>query len=149
MMNYEDWGDSMVMLGELAGDGEDFMPIKGFEDKYWISSWGRVWSIKSVKFIGQWDNGCGYLCVSLYKDCERKNCKVHRLVAEAFVDNFDNKPEVNHLDEDKNNNRYENLAWVTHEENMNYGTQRARAAETRRKRRRFLELNEDKTEEKT
>ena len=142
-MNLEVFGDSMVMLGELAGDGEDFMPIKGFEDRYWISNCGRVWSIKSVKFIGQWDNGCGYLCVSLYRDCERKNCKVHRLVAEAFISNRDNKPEVNHLDEDKSNNRSDNLAWVTHEENMNYGTQRARALKTRIKNRRLLELNKN------
>ena len=140
-MNLEVFGDSMVMLGELKGEGEDFMPIKGFEDRYWVSNWGRVWSIKSVKFIGQWDNGCGYLCVSLYKDCARKNCKVHRLVAEAFISNQDNKPEVNHLDEDKSNNRSDNLQWVTHEENMNYGTQRARAIKTRIKNRRLLELN--------
>ena len=143
MMNLEVFGDSMVMLGELKSEGEDFMPIKGFEDRYWISSWGRVWSIKSVKFIGQWDNGCGYLCVSLYKDCARKNCKVHRLVAEAFIPNKGDKPEVNHLDEDKSNNRSDNLAWVTHEENMNYGTQRARAIKTRIKNRRLLELNKN------
>ncbi len=142
-MNLEVFGDSMVMLGELKGEGEDFMPIKGFEDRYWVSNWGRVWSIKSVKFIGQWDNGCGYLCVSLYKDCARKNCKVHRLVAEAFIPNGGNKPEVNHLDEDKSNNRSDNLAWVTHEENMNYGTQRARAIKTRIKNRRLLELNKN------
>ena len=141
MMNLEVFGDSMVMLGELKGEGEDFLAVEGFEDRYWVSNKGRIWSIRSVKFISQWINSSGYLCVSLYKDCARKNCKVHRLVAEAFIGNWDNKPEVNHLDEDKCNNKSDNLEWVTHEENMNYGTQSARAIETRKRNRRLLELN--------
>lgn len=63
----------------------------------------------------------GYKVVSLAKNGKYKKHRVHRLVAIAFVENIDNKPHVNHLDEDRTNNNSDNLEWVTPLENANYG----------------------------
>ena len=64
----------------------------------------------------------GYERVNLKKDGIEKTMQVHRLVALAFLPNPQNKPEVNHIDENKENNNVDNLEWVTSKENANYGT---------------------------
>ena len=64
----------------------------------------------------------GYERVHLYKDKKGKYFKIHRLVAMAFIPNPDNLPQVNHRDENKTNNRVDNLEWCTQEYNLNYGT---------------------------
>lgn len=70
----------------------------------------------------------GYLQVSLYDGKgRRKPLKVHRLVAESFIPNPENKSQVNHKDENKTNNCVDNLEWMTNEENVNYGTRNERA----------------------
>lgn len=77
----------------------------------------------------------GYMCVSLRRNKERIGCLVHRLVAKAFIPNPENKPQVNHKDESRNNNRVDNLEWVTEQENIDYGHHNARLRDawTRRK----------------
>lgn len=75
----------------------------------------------------------GYLYVNLYTGRKRATKRVHRLVAEAFVSNPENKPQVNHIDEDKENNTAENLEWVTCKENCNHGTRNKRMAEAQGK----------------
>ena len=72
----------------------------------------------------------GYTQVSLYKNSIRTGLRVHRLVAQAFLSNPDNLPQVNHKDEDKSNNRVDNLEWCDSKYNNNYGTARIRAKET-------------------
>lgn len=62
----------------------------------------------------------GYEIVDLYKNGKRKTVRVHRLVAEAFIPNNDNKPEVNHIDGNKHNNNVDNLEWVTKKENCRH-----------------------------
>ena len=74
-------------------------------------------------------DGGGYLYVSLHKDNKAKNHKVHRLVANAFIENPEGLNEVNHKDEDKTNNTVDNLEWCSHKENCNYGTRNHRVAE--------------------
>jgi hypothetical protein len=59
----------------------------------------------------------GYLCVDLYKNGKRKTCKIHRLVAQAFIPNPENKPQVDHIDRDRTNNHVDNLRWATSSEN--------------------------------
>jgi len=111
---------------------EIWKDVKGYEGLYKVSNFGRVKSLKyGMERILKTGKGSYYLTVSLYFDNKLKTAKVHRLVAMAFIENPDNKPFVNHLDEDKYNNNVNNLEWVTHKENMNYGTRIDRQAKAK------------------
>ena len=96
--------------------------IKGYEGLYAITPEGEVWSYKRKKFLTPIDNGDGYLIVALYKDRQRKWYSLHRLVADAYIPNPDNLPQVNHKDENKTNNCLQNLEWCDAKYNINYGT---------------------------
>lgn len=89
----------------------DWIDIKGYEGLYKISTDGQILGIKSNKTLKPDINQDGYCRVRLYKDKECKHYSVHRLVAQTFLPNPDNLPEVNHKDEDKTNNCVENLEW--------------------------------------
>ena len=105
---------------------EEWRDVVGFEGLYKISNLGVVKSVQRLslqnhiiyeKIIKPHPNNSGYLDVSLYKDGKRIHKKIHRMVAEAFIPNPNNLPEVDHIDADKNNNCVDNLHWVTHSEN--------------------------------
>jgi hypothetical protein len=95
------------------------VPIPGYEELYEITEDGRVWSITN----GIWlKNTCnkhthGYVKVQLCKDGSTKVFRVHRLVACCFIENPDELPQVNHIDENKQNNHYTNLEWCDNEYN--------------------------------
>lgn len=90
----------------------------GFSN-YSITEDGRVYSHISKKFLRNSMMTSGYEKANIYNDeCERKNQSIHRSVAILYVDNPDNKPFVNHIDENKLNNHYKNLEWVTGNENL-------------------------------
>ena len=112
---------------------EEWKPIPGYEGLYDISNYGRVRSFKwssNGKILSTGNNGSGYLFVILCKDGKaKKNCTVHRLVAEAFIPNPNNLPLVNHMDECKKNNYFGNLEWCTHKYNLSYGTRMERVVE--------------------
>ena len=91
--------------------------IKNYE-YYSINTKGEVYSYISDKFIILFDNESGYLRAKLYKNKISKKYLVHRLVAEAFKPNPENKPCVNHKDSDRHNNNVSNLGWVTYSENV-------------------------------
>ena len=113
---------------------EIWKSIKGYEGLYEISSYGRVKSLE--RFV--YGNGNGkykifekilkprirskYYSVSLSKNSIKKKCCVHRLVAINFIDNSLNKPEVNHINGNKLDNRVENLEWVTAKENQQHAS---------------------------
>ena len=69
---------------------EEFRMVQGFID-YQISNMGRVLNVKTKRILKPYNDGRGYLVVGLYKDSKRHMCKVHRLVANEFIDNPDNK----------------------------------------------------------
>lgn len=97
-------------------------PIKGYEEHYAVDRFGHVYSIKNgyPKEMKQTVGKHGYCCVNLKDGDRRKNARVHRLVAEAFIPNPQNKPQVNHIDGNKHNNKVENLEWCTDYENRNH-----------------------------
>lgn len=100
---------------------EIWKPIKNYEKKYAISSYGRVKSLgnnkrKKEKILKP-INKKGYLCVDLCSCGKKQQNKIHRLVAQAFIPNPENKPEVNHIDANKINNSVYNLEWCTRSEN--------------------------------
>ena len=96
---------------------EDSKHIEGFED-YLIFSAGKVYSLKRKKYLKPFNNTHGYYHVRLCKSGKPIYKYMARLVAQAFIPNPDNKPEVNHKDGIKANNDISNLEWVTHSENM-------------------------------
>lgn len=106
---------------------EIWIPVKGYEGLYEVSSFGRVRSLgndktKKTKILSIFSNKYGYFNIMLWKNGKRKCYKVHRLVAEAFIPNWFDYPQVNHIDEDKTNNRVDNLEWCDCKYNNNYGT---------------------------
>ena len=102
---------------------EIWKPIKDFE-YYFISNFGRVKSTKFGKerILKLTKDKDGYLIVNLYKNNKSKTFKVHRLVAEVFLPNPYNLPQVNHKDENPQNNIVTNLEWCDRLYNVRYGT---------------------------
>ena len=91
--------------------------IKGYEGLYAITTEGDVYSYKYKKFLKPRVNHKGYLYVNLWKDGKVKTYSLHRLVAEAYIPNPDNLPQVDHIDENKTHNYVNNLQWITHRDN--------------------------------
>lgn len=103
--------------------------VVGYEGLYAVTSCGRVWSYKNEKFLKLMKGNRGeYLHVNLYKNGSMKTLSVHRIVAEAYIPNPDNLPQVNHKDEVKTHNWVNNLEWCTSEYNVNYGTRTAKTS---------------------
>ena len=122
---------------------EIWKSIPGYEGLYEVSNTGRVRSLDRYvkvgfgayrlhkgKIINLTLSNSGYYFVDLTYKYKRKHFYVHRLVAEAFIPNPDNLPQVNHKDEDKTNNIAENLEWCDRKYNMNYGTKIERQKKT-------------------
>lgn len=108
---------------------EEWKDIKGYEGLYIISNKGRIAKVLHPKI-----NKDGYCEQGLVKDKIKKGKRIHRLVAETFIPNPDNLPEVNHKDENKANNCVDNLEWCTHKYNTNHGTRIERISEAQRNR---------------
>lgn len=104
---------------------EIWKPIKDFEGLYEVSNMGNVRSLNyrctgEIKILKLCKDKDGYMVVNLYKNKKLYRKSVHRLVAATFIPNIDNKPQVNHIDGDKTNNRVSNLEWCTNSENQHH-----------------------------
>jgi len=117
-----------VLMEEIWKD------IEGYEKFYQVSNFGRIKSLNRIdssnhricEKILKLKKRKNYLGVDLHKNGELRTYSVHRLVAQAFIPNPDNKPQVNHIDEDKYNNQVNNLEWCTVLYNNTYGTRMER-----------------------
>ena len=114
---------------------EEWKDIEGYEGLYQISSEGRVKSLNynhtgKDKILNGSKNKYGYLKVCLYKEGKKKTHTIHRLVTIAFIPNPNNFPEINHIDEDKTNNRVENLEYCDRKYNINYGNRNEKMAKS-------------------
>lgn len=123
---------------------EVWKDIKGYEGLYQVSNMGRVKSLERTfidkigrkqhikeRILKPTPNHNGYLQVILcISNGKKKTFRVHRLVCETFHENPKNKPCVNHIDENKENNVASNLEWCTIAENNNHGTRKARMAKS-------------------
>ena len=121
---------------------ETFVEIEGFE-KYEVSNLGKVRNIKSGRILKPYLNHNGYLKHHLYKHNKLKELFLHRIIAIAFIDNHEEKPCVNHIDENKLNNDLSNLEWCTERENAIHGTRIKRIAEKNFKKVIQLDLNDN------
>lgn len=97
---------------------------------YKVSNLGNVYSIKTKKVLKKYTDKYGYLYVPLRISGTTKFKKVHRLVAKAFLSNYSEDLQVNHINEDKSDNRVENLEMCTNKYNCNYGNRKLALAKT-------------------
>ena len=116
---------------------EIWKDIDGYENLYQVSNIGRVKSLETTKGKGagnyareerilKMGKARGYYRVALCNKGEIQQFSVHRIVAQAFIENPNKLPQVNHKDENKLNNHVDNLEWCTQRENLNYGTRAER-----------------------
>ena len=125
---------------------ETWKDIPGYEGLYKVSNTGKVKSMNYrhsdvPRILATVDNGYGYYIVILYLNSVRKSASVHRLVWTAFNGPIPEGLQINHLNENKADNRLENLSLCTAKENINYGTRNKRAGEKLCKRIQMLDKN--------
>ncbi len=121
---------------------ETFVEIEGFEN-YEVSNLGKVRNMKNGRIIKPHLNENGYLKHWLFENNKKKYLSLHRIIAIAFIDNPEEKPCVNHIDENKLNNDLSNLEWCTVKENNIHGTRIKRASEKCFKKVIQLDLNDN------
>ena len=136
---------------------EEWRPVVDYEGLYEVSSYGRVRSLDKYdsmnrflrgRILRLFTDGLGYLRAQLYSNSKRKSFLVHRLVAQAFIPNPDNLPQVNHRDENPSNDNVDNLEWCDGKYNVNYGTRIDRIRDIRLKNGTYTGLSKEEYRKK-
>ena len=136
---------------------EEWRPIEGYEGLYEVSNTGQVRSLDKYdsmnrflrgRILRLFTDGLGYLRAQLYSNSKRKSFLVHRLVAQAFIPNPDNLPQVNHRDENPSNDNVDNLEWCDGKYNVNYGTRIDRIRDIRLKNGTYTGLSKEEYRKK-
>ena len=111
---------------------EIWKDVVGYEGLYMISNLGRIKSFhhKRARILKPGQNKLGYRMLSLFKNEIGKTKMVHRLIAESFIPNTENKPCIDHINGDPTDNRIENMKWCTHKENLNNPVTRKKMSNT-------------------
>lgn len=111
---------------------EQWKPIQNYDGKYWVSNLGNIKNSTGLMKPAKSSNG--YMHITLSKNGERRTMSVHRIVAEAFVENTNPSVNnvVNHKDESRDNNCADNLEWCTQQQNLLYGTYPSRNSQSRK-----------------
>jgi hypothetical protein len=121
------------ILKNRGFEWEDWRNIPGYEGLYQVSSFGRIKRIANSRYnsltksfnkkeyiLSTPVNDKGYSTANLYKNGKASPVRIHRLVAEVFMPNNENKPEVNHINGIKSDNQLNNLEWATRSENQKH-----------------------------
>ena len=113
---------------------ENWKAVIGYEGLYEVSNLGRIRSLYygRTRVLKTYKGNRDYLIVSLSKDGKQKTYTVHRLVANAFIPNPENKPEIDHINTITTDNRVENLRYVTPKENSNNDLTRKHMSESKK-----------------
>lgn len=99
---------------------EIYIDIHNYEGHYQISNYGNVKSLKSNRLLTPQKTEKGYLSIKLQRENEQKTFRVHRLVAQMFISNIEDKPQINHKDGNKENNEVSNLEWCDNNYNAKH-----------------------------
>ena len=118
--------------------------IDGEEWGYEVSDSGLIRNSLNGRLLKPFKNNGGYLQVMLCKNGCKKNFLVHRLVAIMFCDGYFEGAEVNHINENRYDNRADNLEWMTHNNNINYGSRTEKASKSKQKKVMAISLTETK-----
>lgn len=103
---------------------EEWKDIEGYEGLYQVSNIGKI--RRGNKILKQTENRCGYNYICLSKAGKKSHLLVNRIVAKTFIPNPQNKPCVNHIDLNKQNNSANNLEWVTYKENVEWSVKKGK-----------------------
>ena len=107
------------LVPQLSGLTEHWKDIEGFSN-YRVSNFGNVWSKKNNIILKPYKTNRGYLTVGFWLDGKKKRLSIHRLVAQAFLTNPNNLPEVNHINGCKTDNNLNNLEWASGSANVSH-----------------------------